>query len=297
MNANLTPNTPVAPRAERPLIGRVISVDGSTAKIELDPDRQPHADTMRATVGKFVGILGNNSIIVGMVTEIAEQPRTAAGQPSTSAARMDLFGEIKTSGSGVAFSRGVSELSGDRRIRHSDERSRIAPGLWRHRRRRHDRHAASGLLDRRTGQYRRIAQQAFRHPRHHRRRQIERRRHRAAADSRQSRPDLRIFLVDPHNEYGRCFGDKAQVLTPRNLRLPFWLFNFDETLEAFFGGRTRRRGRNRNSLGSQFRSRRPPICNIATRRATASSTSAAIRRIPVTPPTRRFPIASRISSA
>src|SRR5436190_17735537 len=55
----------------------------------------------------------------------------------------------------------------------------------------------------------------------------------------QSRPDLRIFLVDPHNEYGRCFGDKAQVLTPRNLRLPFWLFNFDETLEAFFGGRTR----------------------------------------------------------
>jgi len=27
------------------------------------------------------------------------------------------------------------------------------------------------------------------------------------------RPDLRVFLIDPHNEYGRCFGDKAQVLT------------------------------------------------------------------------------------
>ena len=51
------------------------------------------------------------------------------------------------------------------------------------------------------------------------------------------RPDLRIFLIDPHNEYGRCFGDKAQVLTPRNLRLPFWLFNFEETVDAFFGGR------------------------------------------------------------
>jgi DNA helicase HerA-like ATPase len=53
----------------------------------------------------------------------------------------------------------------------------------------------------------------------------------------ETRPNLRIFLVDPHNEYARCFGEKAQVLTPRNLRLPFWLFNFEETVDAFFGGR------------------------------------------------------------
>jgi DNA helicase HerA-like ATPase len=52
-----------------------------------------------------------------------------------------------------------------------------------------------------------------------------------------TRPNLRVFLVDPHNEYGRCFGDKANVLNPRNLRLPFWLFNFEETIDAFFGGR------------------------------------------------------------
>ena len=50
-------------------------------------------------------------------------------------------------------------------------------------------------------------------------------------------PTCGSFLIDPHNEYGRCFGDKAQVLTPRNLRLPFWLFNFEETVDAFFGGR------------------------------------------------------------
>src|SRR6185437_1091757 len=36
----------------------------------------------------------------------------------------------------------------------------------------------------------------------------------------ETRPNLRIFLVDPHN-----------------LRLPFWLFNFEETVDAFFGGR------------------------------------------------------------
>ena len=27
------------------------------------------------------------------------------------------------------------------------------------------------------------------------------------------------------------------MLNPRNLRLPFWLFNFEETIDVFFGGR------------------------------------------------------------
>ena len=52
-----------------------------------------------------------------------------------------------------------------------------------------------------------------------------------------TRPNLRIFLVDPHNEYGSCFGHKAQIFTPRNLRLPFWLFNLEEIVEVLFGGR------------------------------------------------------------
>ncbi len=40
-----------------------------------------------------------------------------------------------------------------------------------------------------------------------------------------------------HNEYGRCFGDRAFVVNPGNLRLPFWLFNFEEIVDVFFGGR------------------------------------------------------------
>src|SRR5205809_175865 len=42
------------------------------------------------------------------------------------------------------------------------------------------------------------------------------------------RADLRIFVLDAHNEYGRIFGEQALVLNPGNLRLPFWLFNFEE---------------------------------------------------------------------
>lgn len=51
------------------------------------------------------------------------------------------------------------------------------------------------------------------------------------------RPDLRIFLLDSHNEYGRCFGERGHVVNPGNLRLPFWLFNFEEIVDIFFGGR------------------------------------------------------------
>jgi DNA helicase HerA-like ATPase len=49
--------------------------------------------------------------------------------------------------------------------------------------------------------------------------------------------NLRIFLIDPHNEYARSFRDQAQVLNPRNLKLPFWLFNFEETVDVLFRGR------------------------------------------------------------
>jgi len=51
------------------------------------------------------------------------------------------------------------------------------------------------------------------------------------------RPSLRIFMLDVHNEYGRCFGERAIVLNPRNLKLPFWLFNFEEIIDVLFGGR------------------------------------------------------------
>ena len=52
-----------------------------------------------------------------------------------------------------------------------------------------------------------------------------------------ARPDLRMFLIDPHNEYGHCFDDRAQVLSPKNLKLPFWVFNFEEIVDVFFRGR------------------------------------------------------------
>ena len=109
------------------------------------------------------------------------------------------------------------------------------------------------------------------------------------------RPNLRIFLVDPHNEYGRCFGDKAQVLTPRNLRLPFWLFNFEETIDAFFGGRP---GVDEEVeiLSEVIPLAKSRLSAIPRQHTSARSPRSAIRATPASPPTRRCPTASRISS-
>jgi DNA helicase HerA-like ATPase len=51
------------------------------------------------------------------------------------------------------------------------------------------------------------------------------------------RQDLRVFLLDVHNEYRDCFGSRSQIISPSNIKLPFWLFNFDEIVDVIFGGR------------------------------------------------------------
>ena len=44
-----------------------------------------------------------------------------------------------------------------------------------------------------------------------------------------------VVLLDPHNEYARAFGEQAEVLSPENLQLPYWLLNFEEIVEVVLG--------------------------------------------------------------
>ncbi|MEQ1716456.1 MAG: DUF87 domain-containing protein [Hyphomicrobium sp.] len=48
-------------------------------------------------------------------------------------------------------------------------------------------------------------------------------------------PAAHIVLLDPHNEYATAFGDWAEVISPRNMQLPFWLLNFEEIVEVLIG--------------------------------------------------------------
>ncbi|MEQ8824968.1 MAG: DUF87 domain-containing protein [Filomicrobium sp.] len=48
-------------------------------------------------------------------------------------------------------------------------------------------------------------------------------------------PAAHILLLDPHNEYATAFQGFGEVVSPRNLQLPFWLLTFEEIVEVLIG--------------------------------------------------------------
>ena len=228
---------PAASPANRNLIGRVLAVGGAQVTVGLTP--APGAtDAARATVGKFLGILSGASIIIGMITEISERPPQEQDANCRNTARIDLVGEIKAAKTGVSqFQRGVTEYPaiGDAAMLMTDKELRLINGGA------DNQFAHVGMLqqDPTIPANIDIDHLVSKHFAVLGTTGVGKSNGVAILLQRilDERPDLRIFLIDPHNEYGRCFGDKSQVLTPRNLRLPFWLFNFEETIDAFFGGR------------------------------------------------------------
>ena len=48
-------------------------------------------------------------------------------------------------------------------------------------------------------------------------------------------PNGHVLLLDPHGEYARAFGERAEHLTVETFRLPFWLLTFEELTEVLFG--------------------------------------------------------------
>jgi uncharacterized protein len=51
-------------------------------------------------------------------------------------------------------------------------------------------------------------------------------------------PKGHIVMLDPHGEYGAAFKDNGVTYDASNLELPYWLLNFDETVEILIGKRT-----------------------------------------------------------
>jgi len=49
----------------------------------------------------------------------------------------------------------------------------------------------------------------------------------------QAHPEGNVVLLDPHDEYSSAFGDLAEVVSPANLNLPYWLLNFEEAATTF----------------------------------------------------------------
>ncbi|MBR0690239.1 ATP-binding protein [Bradyrhizobium manausense] len=216
--------------------GRVISVRGSLARVGLLAQSQMPISEVRATVGRFVSIRCASSVIVAMITEVSCE-NLSSNDNYIAIASVDLLGEILNAADKAKFQRGVTNYPtiGDAvdLITSQELRTIYAPTG--------SDQINVGFLqqDRSVVAYVDVEEMLSKHF--------------AVLGSTgvgkstgvslllneilKARPNLRIFLLDVHNEYGRCFGDRALVLNPRNLKLPFWLFNFEEIVDVLFGGR------------------------------------------------------------
>ncbi|MFE0015233.1 ATP-binding protein [Mesorhizobium sp. NPDC059054] len=52
-----------------------------------------------------------------------------------------------------------------------------------------------------------------------------------------SRPDLRVLILDPHNEFAASLQDQCVKVDATTLDLPFWMFKLEELAEVIFRGR------------------------------------------------------------
>ncbi|MFA6264299.1 MAG: DUF87 domain-containing protein [Pseudolabrys sp.] len=227
---------PVGSSPSSQMIGRVIAVTGAQASVDLT-GRPLGSET--PTVGKFMALTAAKAVIIALIVDVGEEPVTGAGGSVgyRKIARLDLIGEIKNVGGAQNFQRGVTEYPniGDAAAMLGERELRQVYGMA------DGDHAYIGDLQQnaKIGVHVDIDSLVSRHFAILGTTGVGKSSGVAIILQKilETRPNLRIFLVDPHNEYGRCFGDRANVLNPRNLRLPFWLFNFEETVDAFFGGR------------------------------------------------------------
>ena len=66
----------------------------------------------------------------------------------------------------------------------------------------------------------------------------------------ESRPDLRILILDPHNEFAAALPEYTIRVDSSSLDLPFWLFRLEEFTEVLFRGRETVAGRGRPAARS-----------------------------------------------
>ena len=52
-----------------------------------------------------------------------------------------------------------------------------------------------------------------------------------------ARPDLRVLLLDPHNEFAASLPEHCVRIDTNTLDLPFWLFQLEELVEVLYRGR------------------------------------------------------------
>ena len=216
-------------------LGRVVSVGGSQVMVEFSAAVLSSGET-DLTIGAFLGIWNGRTLVVGSLCDISLHKLADGQQSEPATGRVDLLGELFLDKPGAGyFQRGVTSYPriGSPIVPVSHDElciifDSVGPNT-----------INIGYLQQDTsiGAYIDVDDMV--------------RKHFAIFGSTgagkssavsvllreimAARQNLRILLIDPHNEYAACFEDRAHVVRPGNLRLPYWLFNFDEMQEIIFG--------------------------------------------------------------
>ncbi len=220
-------------------LGSVIAIRGSRASIGLLSAAAQGSRETRVTVGKLLGIHAGTSLIIGAVTDVSLRTEPVSHDENfITVALLDVIGEIQDYGRLTArFFRGVSDYPaiGDAVIGVGSKELRLIYNISR------PAVIEIGHLQQDTAipAYIDVNEMLSKHFAVLGTTGVGKSSGVALILQQilDARPDLRILILDVHNEYRPCFGDKAQTLSPRNMKLPFWLFNFEEIVDIFFGAR------------------------------------------------------------
>ena len=220
-------------------IGRIVSVTGSKAIVLLDDNRRNRESMAnRPEMGTLLGIDTANSIVLGLVSALSVPvPAQKEDDPEVWIAELGLVGELPKDREGRAsnFQRGVTAYPalGDRvRVASREELLKAF--------------SASADTAVRVGSIRqdnsipamvRVDEMLGKHF--------------AILGTTgtgkscttalifrailEKNPKAHIILLDPHNEYSTSFSDLAEVMSPHNLHLPYWLLTWDELVEVLIG--------------------------------------------------------------
>ncbi|MBA2126594.1 hypothetical protein DLM45_10235 [Hyphomicrobium methylovorum] len=227
---------PLSDEHRDPSFGRIVSVTGSKAIVLLDNANDAHGRRrrIRPEMGTLLAIETQNTLALAVVSALSVPvPSQGEGDGEVWIAELGLVGELqKRSDNQVHFNRGVTAFPGlGDRVRAAskaeleaafcgDADAAVRIGCLRQ----DNSIPAMVRVDELLGKHFAIlgttgtgksCTTAL-----------------ILRSILEKNPAAHIVLLDPHSEYATAFTEWAEVISPRNMQLPFWLLTFEEISEV-----------------------------------------------------------------
>lgn len=237
--SNIPHETSAADRS----IGRIVSVTGSKAIVLLDSPKEGQVRPVRPDMGTLLAIDTANTIVLAIVSALSVPvPAHREDEGEIWIAELGLVGELWPDEAGQAnvFARGVTAYpSLGNRVRVASK-AELAAAFWGEPG--HSVRVGSIRQDSTIPAMIRVDELLGKHV--------------AILGTTgtgkscttalilrailEQNPAAHIVLLDPHNEYATAFAEWAEVISPRNMQLPFWLLNFEELIEVLISDPSRK---------------------------------------------------------